>query len=166
MRSTVIAAIALLAGLVTQSAVAQTAQQRCEGADAAPDDRIAACTSLIEANARADRAFAGRCAARARRGELEEAISDCDRALEINPRNVEAFAQRGHAALRLQRLDDAIFHYDETLKLAPGRADARFGRGIAHRRKGDVKRGDADLAAARKAAAGIDATMAKLGVTP
>ena len=166
MRSTVIATSVLLACLVAQGAGAQTGQQRCDGADVTPDERIAACTSLIEANARADRAFAGRCAARTRRGDLEAAIVDCDRALEINPRNVEAFAHRGHAALRLQRLDDAIFHYDEALKLAPGRADARFGRGIAHRRKGDIKRGDADLAAARKAAAGIDAMMARLGVTP
>lgn len=166
MPSPVIAAIVLLAWLVAGSAGAQSGQQRCEGADVPPDERIAACTSLIEANARADRAFVGRCIARAKRGDLEAAISDCDRALEINPRYVEAFAHRGHAALRLQRLDDAIFHYDETLKLAPARADARFGRGVAHRRKGDIKRGDADLAAARKAAAGIDATMAKLGVTP
>lgn len=165
-RSALVAGLAVAVVAVANPAHPQADPQRCESAATPPDQRVATCDKAIAANARSDRAFTGRCAARSALGALDEAISDCDRAPEINPRNVEAFMLRGHAALRLARLDDALFHYDEALKLAPGRSEARFGRGVVLRRKGDAARGDAELAAARKAAPGIDATMAKLGIAP
>jgi len=106
-----------------------------------------------------------RCWARTLLGtELDKALDDCNEAIAADKRNAAYLNVRGLVQLRLGRYDRALADFDRSLAVRPDVAWALYGRGLAKTRAGDAAQGEADLAAARKAQADIDAKVARAGL--
>ncbi len=106
-----------------------------------------------------------RCRARLMLGiELDQALDDCTDAVASEPGNSTYLGTRGLAYLRLGKDKDALADFDRSIESRPANASSLYGRGLVRKRLGDAARGDADLAAARKAQADIDARMARIGL--
>lgn len=113
--------------------------------------------------------WSARCWARGLAGRLEEALADCNAALRIDPNEdagtfESAFANRGVVRLKLKDYDAAIADFDASLKHDPHLARALYGRGLARKKKGDAKGGEADLAAAIATWPGIAGEFARWGL--
>ena len=81
--------------------------------------------------------------------ELATALHSCDHALEKSAGQSYIADSRGFVLLKLKRYDDAIAQYNQALAWDPTLAASLFGRGVAKRRKGDMKSGDEDIKAAK-----------------
>jgi predicted aspartyl protease/tetratricopeptide (TPR) repeat protein len=107
-----------------------------------------------------------RCWTRARWGqELEQALADCNAALKLRPGTAAYLDSRGLVYLRKRDFDNAITDYGEALhhQQYPW---SFYGRGIARLRSGDVRGGNADIAAATALDKNIAAEAAKYGIAP
>src|SRR5262249_34872939 len=127
-RSIVLASAALLLGFTC--ALAQTKQGKapapaeeveCAGRRAGtPDERIAACTKIIDARRTSvdDRAEALRFRAIALRqkNELDRALADHDLAIKLDPKIAGAFQQRALTWQKKNDLDRAIADFDQAIK--------------------------------------------------
>ena len=114
---------------------------------------------------RRDVALNERCRARTLLGiELDKALDDCNEAIAADKQSAAYLDSRGWVQLRLGRYDRALADFDRSLALRPDLAWALYGRGLAKTRAGDVAQGEADLAAARKVQADIDAKVARAGL--
>ncbi len=98
--------------------------------------------------------------------DLPGALQDCNAAIANWPDFAAALDSRGLVELRLRRYDNSIQDYGRALSFRPEQAASLYGRGVAELRSGQTARGQADLAAARKASPGIDQEFAGYGVTP
>ena len=122
-----------------------TFSDRCIGRVAAPpDQRIVACTALIESGDESDNDlasdFVNRGNAHAGRQEFDKAIADYTEVLKHKPTDAIAFYDRGDA-FRLKRdYDNAIADYDRAIALNPRYEDAFVNRGAAYAAKGDYDR--------------------------
>jgi predicted aspartyl protease/tetratricopeptide (TPR) repeat protein len=111
-----------------------------------------------------ERAWNGRCWARVRLGaELDAALEDCDNAVDADGKNADYRDSRGWVYVRQGKLQKAIADFDRGLAVEPRGAWSLYGRGLARLRQGD-KAGQADLDAARKAQADIDARVRRAGL--
>lgn len=123
--------------------------------------------ALKTANPNAAWAFNTSCWERAtRKLQLDTALADCETAVKLEPKQAAYLDSRAMVMLRLGRLDDALTDYNAALALRPDQAASLFGRGLVKLRKGDKAGGQADLAAARKAASWVDAEFAGYGLKP
>jgi tetratricopeptide (TPR) repeat protein len=144
--------LSAIGALATHGANAQTADDAvvCRGphSTAAADDRIAACTRVIDSGQwRVEAlgwAYLNRCIARYDKRAWDEALSDCSKAIEIDPKVAQAFTKRGFVRQAKGDNDKAIADYDEAIRLDPKDAVAFVNRGIAWRAKGDNDRAIAD----------------------
>jgi tetratricopeptide (TPR) repeat protein len=129
--------------------------------------RVGATLDKIIAEAPKDSArLNGACWTRATyRFELEKALANCNAAIAIQE-NPAILDSRGLVHLQRGELAAAIADYDAALAKAATMPTSLYGRGLARRRSGNVKDGDADLAAARKINAGIDEEFAGYGLKP
>ena len=93
---------------------------------------------------------------------LEKALQECDRALAIDDRGA-THDSKAMVLLRQSRFDEAIKEFDEALKEGE-KAASLYGRSLAHARKGDRAKSDADAAAAIKLSPGIDRSYAYNGL--
>jgi tetratricopeptide (TPR) repeat protein len=122
-----------------------TFSDRCIGRVAAPpDQRIVACTALIQSGdeSASDLAsdFVNRGNAYASRQDYDKAVADYTEVLKHKPTDAIAFYNRGDA-FRLKRdYDNAIVDYDRAIALNPRYEDAFVNRGAAHAAKGDADR--------------------------
>jgi tetratricopeptide (TPR) repeat protein len=110
-----------------------------------------------------------RCRARAQWGqELDKARADCDHALELNsaPLALTIYLTRALVRYRQGDNDGTIADATAALGIARGDAWALYIRGLAHIRGGDITIGNAEIAQAKTASAGIADLFAKFGVTP
>jgi len=108
-----------------------------------------------------------RCFARAQANkDLPAALDDCNEALKLAPRDPPTLDSRGFVYFRLGQLDRAVADYDAALDVDGTIAPSLYIRGIAKRRQGDVKGGDADIAAAEKRDPSVSDTYKRLGVAP
>jgi tetratricopeptide (TPR) repeat protein len=97
--------LSAIGALATHEANAETADDAvvCSGphSTVAADDRIAACTRVIDSGQwRVEAlgwAYLNRCLARYDKQAWDEALSDCSKAIEINPKDARAFYGRGNA---------------------------------------------------------------------
>ena len=128
--------------------------QRCIGAATAPDNRVSACTSVIDAKTETGRKLA---AAYCNRGhgltekrELDRALADLDEAIRLDPAYACAHTNRGRVYAFKRDLDRAMADYDEALRIDPTFALAYNNRGDAWVGKGDADRALADFNAAIK----------------
>ena len=118
--------------------------------------------------------------------DLHRALSDCDEALNLSeraPTNLYrshfGYTQsaptsgspavrdsRGLVYLRLGRYGHAIDDYDTALREDPRLPTSLYGRGLAELRRGEPRRGDADLAAAKKLGKRVAAQFRRMGLGP
>ena len=107
--------------LPPQSAGAQDAAL-CDRAGADPDAGIQACTRLIEhpsAETKVPAVYNQRGVAKARKGDLDDAIADFTSALNVNPKFVDAFKNRGIVRQKQGGYNAAIADFVERFRLDP-----------------------------------------------
>jgi tetratricopeptide (TPR) repeat protein len=143
-----------LAGGAAVAVEGSPAWQACIGTTAKPDDRVSACTVVIDAKTETGRKLA---AAYCNRGEgltdksqLDAAFADLNEAVRIDPNYPCAYANRGRVYVLRGDPDRAMTDYNEAIRLDPGFALAYSNRGNAHFLKGDLDRALADFNAAIK----------------
>ncbi len=126
---------------------------RCGGhAGAAPDQRIASCTALIQSGDESENDLVGdfvnRGNARLDREEYDLAIADYDEVLKHQPANAIVWYDRGTAYRLKKDYDKAIDDYARAIALNPRYEDAFVNRGISHAAKGETDRAIADYTTA------------------
>ena len=108
-----------------------------------------------------------RCFVRARANkDLTAALDDCNEALTLTPRAPPTLDSRGFVYFRLGQYDRAIADYDAALAVDQTLAPSFYVRGLAKRRQGDVKGGDADVAEAQKMYPSVADLYRRMGVAP
>ena len=94
------------------SAQVPTPTERCSDRDDSPDDRIAACTSILNSGRASGStlvtAHINRGAAHARKGDYERAAADFSAAICTDPNNARAYRGRANAQARIHKFDQAI----------------------------------------------------------
>jgi tetratricopeptide (TPR) repeat protein len=146
---------ALLAALVSVSALAQTRAQdalKCAGRD--PDGKIAGCSALIAAEDKSPSDLAivyyNRAAGHDAKNELGAALADYSKAIELDPGDAEMHAVRGWVHQRMESRDAAIADYSRAIALSPDgdqvyMLNAYFRRSELYGQKGLYDRALADL---------------------
>ena len=97
---------------------------------------------------------------------LKTALSFCDASLALAPDVSATFDSKGNVLLRLKRYKESIAAYNAALNRQADMASSLYGRGIAKRRAGDVKAGDADIRAARALDPDQAGLFARTGLNP
>src|SRR5665811_2097243 len=152
--------LAVVSMLVVSFAWAQGsdegALEKCLATKISADDRLAACSSIIDAKSESGRSLAGAYCSRGfaftEKGELDRAIADYNTAIRFDPKFSIAFNNRGDAFLARNNLDRAIADFTTAIKLDPKNATALGNRGYSYFRKGDLDRAAADFTAQIKLA--------------
>jgi tetratricopeptide (TPR) repeat protein len=98
--------------------------------------------------------------------DLPAALDDCNAALKLSPRDPPTLDSRGFVYFRLGQFDHAISDDDAALDVDQTQAPSLYIRGLAKRKQGDVKGGDADIAAAKVLDPAVGSTYARMGVAP
>ncbi len=113
-------------------------------------------------------AYLHRSIARTAKGDYQRAIADADLAIRHSRTSeaTEGYNARGNVHFHLSDWSTAIDDYARALEKWPEYPNALYGRGAAKIRKGDIKSGEADIAAAVKLKPDIAAIEAKLGIKP
>lgn len=128
--------------------------QACIGLSSKPDERVAACSAVIDANSetgpRLAAAFCNRGHAFTVKHELDHALADLDDAIKIDPTSACAYTNRGRVYAFQRDLDRAIADYDEAIRINPSFALAYNNRGDARFGKGDLDGAMADFSMAIK----------------
>jgi lipoprotein NlpI len=140
-------AIALgLASLSSAFPASRADRNACTSETASDDATIAACTNIIDAQAKRDHAAAyyNRGGAYQNKGEYDRAIADYDQAIRLDPKYAHAYNNRGGAYQNKGEHDRAIADYDQAIRLDPKYAYAYFNRGGAYQDKGEYDRTIAD----------------------
>jgi len=112
------------------------------------DERIAACTSVLEAGKFGERgvisARFNRAGAYNKKGAFELAIADYDEVIRLFPRNQYAYYCRAYSYYQLGKLDRAIADYGVVIGLNPKDLRAYYSRGVTYAKKGDLDLAIAD----------------------
>ena len=128
------------------------AWQACVGTTSTPDDRIAGCSSVIDARAETGGRLAGayciRGEAFTEKRDFDRALADLDEAMRIDPDYACAWTNRGRVYALKGDPDRAIADYDQAIRIDPGFALAFNNRGDAWFGKGDIEHALADFNAA------------------
>jgi tetratricopeptide (TPR) repeat protein/predicted aspartyl protease len=158
---------------VLDKTLALQAQLRAEmarlyGALDQPEQAIAQWSLWITAHPHdiaLEHAWNGRCWARMELAiDLDKALDDCDLAVDADSKNASYLDSRGWVYLRQGKLKKSLADFDRGLAIKPDGVWSLYGRGLTHMALGDTARAQADLAAARKADAHIDAQIKKAGL--
>ncbi|MCP4615048.1 MAG: tetratricopeptide repeat protein [Bradyrhizobium sp.] len=118
----------------------------------------------IRLNPGLDIVWHGRCWAQAVLGDLQPALEACNKALQSGINNAATYDSLGLIHLKMEQPGKAIDDYDAAVRLNPKLASALYGRGLARLKTGDKAGSDADIAAAKAIAAGVDDEFARYGV--
>ncbi len=98
-----------------------------------PEQRISACTALIDANKGSPQELAALLVSRGAiywfNRNTSHAIADLDRALALDPKNARAYRERSNAFRSSGRLDRALADANEAIRLDPEDAEAFDNRG-------------------------------------
>jgi tetratricopeptide (TPR) repeat protein len=138
-------------GLALSPAVAQsTPEEKCNSKGHVPDDeRLAACTALIESGKYGQRGILTGLFVRAKISShkqlFDAAIADYTEVIRLTPTNEFAYLERGRAYCNKGEFDRAIADYDHVIELNPRSERAYGGRGDARLRNGDLDRAIADF---------------------
>ncbi|MDE2165932.1 MAG: tetratricopeptide repeat protein [Alphaproteobacteria bacterium] len=110
-------------------------------------------------------AYNNRCWEQAIIGQLQAVLADCNQSLAFQSGNAHFLDSRGFVYLKMKYPMAAIADYDAALKIDPKIDTSLYGRGLAEHMKGDIARGDADIAAAKIITPKIAAEFIKWGVS-
>jgi tetratricopeptide (TPR) repeat protein len=135
--------------------VAVAAQQRppvygqCASSNTSPDERVAACTTIIRSGRDSGRNLAlsyfYRGLAWDKKGELEIALSDFHEAIRIDGSFAAAYNARGVVLAKRGENERAISDYNEAIRLDPNGPAAYGNRGNAYGRQCDFDRALSDF---------------------
>lgn len=125
-----------------------TARATCEDEERKPEERIAACTRVIDDKAskideRAD-ALVSRGGLIDDLGRHDEAIADLSAALALVPNDPAALILRGNAYDAKGLKKEALADYDEAIRINPGDASGYFNRATILEEMGERTRAMAD----------------------
>lgn len=95
---------------------------------------------------------------------LETALDNCEKGLASNARSQATLDSKGFVLLRLGRYQEAIASYDAALAQQKDSSESLYGRGLAKRRAGDRRSGEADLRAAIAIDANVSQRFADYGI--
>ena len=119
-------------------------QRSCHSLHTPPDDRIAACTRIIEAERPTPHdlavVFISRATAHKKKRQLDRAIDDYSQAIRLRPDGhlvARASHNRGNIYRNKGQFDRAIADYDESIRLRPDKALYFTNRGLTHEKNGD-----------------------------
>ena len=132
--------IVLLAALVAAAPVPAAAEagpawEACVALASTPDQRVKACSAVIDTRSETGRRLAGAYCNRGHglteKRELDAALSDLDEAVRLDPTYACAFNNRGRVYSFKRDYDRAIADYDKAIRLDPSLALAYgIGRGV------------------------------------
>ncbi|MBR0780837.1 tetratricopeptide repeat protein [Bradyrhizobium iriomotense] len=169
-REIVAAAICLAAAsLVSPSIAESNTDWKCTAITEIPvDERIAACTSVLDAGKFGERgvisARFNRASAYSKKGAFELAVADYSELIRLHPQNVYAHYNRAYSYYQLGELDRAIADYGEAIRLNPKDQRAYYSRGVSYSTKGDFDRAIADYTRAIELK--LDPSLAAGGARP
>jgi Tfp pilus assembly protein PilF len=113
------------------------------------------------------RFLAARCWARMGEGrDLDLALADCNRAADMAPDFATARLNRGMVRLKQQNYRAAVQDFTRALDIDSDLPVGLFGRGFAYLQLKDEPRAEADIKAARRLNASIDALFIRTGILP
>jgi tetratricopeptide (TPR) repeat protein len=133
------------------SAASDSDRKDCQG-NSAPDQKIAACTRVIDdssesASSRAN-AYSGRGVAYFNKKDQERAMADHGEAIKLDPKNARPYHNRGLVYAARRDYDAAIAEYEEAIKLDSKYVSAYNNRGLAYASKKDYDRAMTDYSQA------------------
>jgi tetratricopeptide (TPR) repeat protein len=141
--------VAVLLGLSPAAAQRPPIYGICAGRDTALDEKIAACSTIIQSGHDSGTNLAvsyfNRGTAYGKKGDPDHAIADFDRAILAEPKYVNAYNNRSIAYRNKGNFDRAISDATEAINLDQSYAPAWGTRGTAYELKGDLDRAIADL---------------------
>lgn len=132
------------------SAIAESSTDwKCTAITEIPvDDRIASCTSLLDAGKFGARgeisARFNRAGAYNKKGSFELAVADYGELIKRYPRNVQAYYNRAYSYYQMGELERAIADYGAVIGLNPKDQRAYYSRGVSYSKKGDFDLAIAD----------------------
>ena len=109
-------------------------------------------------------ALSNRCWAFAVVGKGNEALADCNESLRLRPNNDGTHNNRCLANFRLGNFDTAFSDCQIAIDANATRSQALFLRGLIKFRRGDIAGANADIAAAKKNRASVEADFEKIGI--
>ena len=126
--------------------------QTCISVTTPPDDKVAACSAIIDAKretgSKLAAAYCFRGHGLTEKRQLDAALSDLNELIRLDPTSACALTNRGRVYAFKRDLDRAIADYDEAIRINPAFALAYNNRGDAWVSKGDLDRAIADFSAA------------------
>jgi tetratricopeptide (TPR) repeat protein len=136
--------------LTSGSALAQDELARCFGkANVAPNQRVSACTIIIETGILSGKdlatVFNNRGLSYQMRRDYVRSIADFNEAIRLDPSHATAFFNRARSYHLQKDYDRALADYDKALALDPKDAGAYMNRGNVHASKGDHELAIADF---------------------
>ncbi len=130
--SRIILLVALMMAALGAAATPAAADDRDTCDNGQGDDKIAACSRLIQRNARDARAYNNRGFAYDNKGDHDRAIADYDQAIRLDPTNAIAYSNRCSAYRGKGEHNRALGDCDQAIRLNPNIAYAYIGRGIIY----------------------------------
>ncbi len=116
----------------------------CLSKSTPPDDRIAACTRIIEAERLPGQdlatMFNKRGISHGKKRQFDRAIDDYSQAIRLRPDAdvaAAAFHNRGNVYRKKNQFDRAIADYDESIRFRPDKPQYFGNRGVTHEKNGD-----------------------------
>jgi tetratricopeptide (TPR) repeat protein len=143
--------LALAAALATAVPVAARADDNEDScfAEATDNERIVACSALIDGGKlgkdKLAQAYAARCLAHIQRKAPDVAVTDCTEAIKIDAKDAQTFALRGEAYCQQKDLKNCVADFDEAIRLDPADPSFLYLRGIARADAGDSEGAIVDL---------------------
>ncbi|MGQ0681202.1 tetratricopeptide repeat protein [Bradyrhizobium sp.] len=146
MRNRIALAFSFFSFISLASAGPAAADDRSTCAQRGSDDRIAACSRVIEKSGRRDAwAYDNRGAEYGNKGDYDRALADFNEAIRINPKFSLAHRDRGLVLVRKNEFERGIADLSEAIRLDPKNLDAYNERGMAYVATGDAERALADF---------------------
>lgn len=137
-----IAGVAIFFGNALAEAPGDLSVYVCQAEARSPQERIAACTTVLSrpdaSTATIADALFFRGTLLGNEGEHIRAIADLTRSIELVPNSAGAFVNRGNQFLAMNDNGRAIADYDAAIALDNNHAIAFMQRGIARKRQGDL----------------------------
>ena len=138
LRLTVVGAITAVVLAAAVPALADVADdlRNCDGGNEPREERIAACTRLIDAG---DRAATELIWIHTRRGDFcfadrnfEPSLAEFDMVVDLDPENWSPHFSRGRVLTELDRYEEAISAYDRSIELNPRNSSSYYRRGVVY----------------------------------
>ena len=133
--------MALLAALLSTASVPASAESgpawdACIGLTSTPDERVKACSTVIDTRSETGQRLAG--------AYCNRAIAEYDQAIKLDPSLALAYSNRGESRFNKGDLEGAFADFDAAIKRDPNYATAYANRALVYYRRHDMAHALAD----------------------